>query len=249
MISNLFKTVKNELTQKLQLFIPLIIIIVAAYSVYFFGEKNVNTLGEEDGLFEYLTALFFLLASLTLFRLFIAKRNVWILLLALLLFFGFGEEISWGQRILGFGTPESLSKLNVQGETTLHNIEFLNDHDFDHTQKTGLRKLLTVDFLYKIFCFSFGGILPLAVLLFSPVKQLINKMRVPVPSLVLGSFFIFNWLLFKFIKGNLLPDGYSVQYYDSIGEISEFNSAVIFFVLSLDLFLNRKSNVTKAIEA
>jgi hypothetical protein len=106
-----------------------------------------------------------------------------------------------------------------------------------------------VDFLYKIFCFGFGGILPLAVLLFSPVKQLINTIRVPVPSLVIGSFFIFNYLLFKIIKGNLLPDGYSVQYYDTIGEISEFNSAVIFFVLSLDLFLNRKSNVTKAIEA
>ena len=32
------------------------------------------------------------------------------------------EEISWGQRILGFGTPEALEGGNQQGETTLHNL-------------------------------------------------------------------------------------------------------------------------------
>ena len=33
-----------------------------------------------------------------------------------------GEEISWGQRIFGFGTPEGLSEINRQSETTVHNI-------------------------------------------------------------------------------------------------------------------------------
>ncbi len=33
-----------------------------------------------------------------------------------------GEEISWGQRIFGFGTPDALKQLNVQGETNLHNL-------------------------------------------------------------------------------------------------------------------------------
>jgi len=33
-----------------------------------------------------------------------------------------GEEISWGQRIFGWSTPESLRAINRQGETTLHNI-------------------------------------------------------------------------------------------------------------------------------
>lgn len=33
-----------------------------------------------------------------------------------------GEEISWGQRLLGFGTPEALGTVNRQNETTLHNI-------------------------------------------------------------------------------------------------------------------------------
>jgi hypothetical protein len=32
-----------------------------------------------------------------------------------------GEEISWGQRLLGLGTPERLAELNNQDEVTLHN--------------------------------------------------------------------------------------------------------------------------------
>ena len=33
-----------------------------------------------------------------------------------------GEEISWGQRIFGWGTPEELEDLNHQGEANIHNI-------------------------------------------------------------------------------------------------------------------------------
>jgi hypothetical protein len=33
-----------------------------------------------------------------------------------------GEEVSWGQRVFGWSTPETLSRINNQGETTIHNI-------------------------------------------------------------------------------------------------------------------------------
>lgn len=33
-----------------------------------------------------------------------------------------GEEIAWGQFILGWKTPESFSAVNVQNQTTLHNL-------------------------------------------------------------------------------------------------------------------------------
>lgn len=33
-----------------------------------------------------------------------------------------GEEISWGQRILGFETPDALREVNRQDEFTLHNV-------------------------------------------------------------------------------------------------------------------------------
>jgi hypothetical protein len=36
--------------------------------------------------------------------------------------FLFFEEISWGQRLLGFSTPEGLREVNLQRETNIHNI-------------------------------------------------------------------------------------------------------------------------------
>jgi len=43
-------------------------------------------------------------------------------LAALALIFISGEEISWGQRILGFEAPEALREINEQDELTVHNI-------------------------------------------------------------------------------------------------------------------------------
>jgi hypothetical protein len=47
------------------------------------------------------------------------------LLLALGAFFVAGEEISWGQRIFGWGTPATLDEINHQGETNIHNIRWV----------------------------------------------------------------------------------------------------------------------------
>jgi hypothetical protein len=38
------------------------------------------------------------------------------------------EEISWGQRFLKFGLPESFKKHNVQGEFTIHNLDTIQYH-------------------------------------------------------------------------------------------------------------------------
>lgn len=53
-------------------------------------------------------------------------RGVGLLMLlgALAAFYFAGEEISWGQQFIGFGTPECMQDVNRQGEFSLHNIEF-----------------------------------------------------------------------------------------------------------------------------
>ncbi len=38
-----------------------------------------------------------------------------------------GEEIAWGQRLLGYATPESIEEINEQRETTVHNIGSVQD--------------------------------------------------------------------------------------------------------------------------
>ena len=79
----------------------------------------------EDGLVENLTAVWFLLAGLLLFATALVERSffrrcIYILGGMAMMFFS-GEEISWGQRIFGFATPDFLMGLNSQGEFNVHN--------------------------------------------------------------------------------------------------------------------------------
>ncbi len=85
-----------------------------------------RALNREDHLVEYITVVWVLLSGFLLFvtawmepSLF--RRCAYILGGMAMVFFA-GEEISWGQRIFGFATPDFLMPLNQQGEFTAHNI-------------------------------------------------------------------------------------------------------------------------------
>lgn len=94
-----------------------------------------HRLRREDGLFEYLTAFSFLAISIIAVKLIKKLRQGTLPLLYKRLLIGLfaclavgsfvvaGEEISWGQRLLGFATPEQWVAVNTQRETTLHNHE------------------------------------------------------------------------------------------------------------------------------
>jgi hypothetical protein len=84
---------------------------------------------DEDRLLEWLQVAGFAAASV------LAFACAWLLLgqerralalayalFGLLCFFIAGEEIAWGQRLFGFGTPEGLEEINRQEEVTVHNI-------------------------------------------------------------------------------------------------------------------------------
>lgn len=66
-----------------------------------------------------------LLAAVTAWR---ARDRGWLVVAVLVLlavgaFALAGEEISWGQRVFAFGTPEQLAAMNMQAETNVHNVE------------------------------------------------------------------------------------------------------------------------------
>lgn len=84
-------------------------------------------LAEEDGPIEMATAVLYLAAAWVNVRLSarfagVAWTRLGLLGLAGLFFLVAMEEISWGQRLLGFATPEALDTLNVQSEFNLHNL-------------------------------------------------------------------------------------------------------------------------------
>ena len=90
----------------------------------------------EDGPFEYLTAISYLTASVFFVLSWRASRflgnrfvSFGFLAAAVLFFLIFGEEISWGQRILGVATPEGIAEANRQGELTLHNLNAIHRYN------------------------------------------------------------------------------------------------------------------------
>ncbi|MBK8021614.1 MAG: hypothetical protein IPK19_09330 [Chloroflexi bacterium] len=109
---------------------PLVVSIPLALS-YFLEPRIVYWLAREDSVIEWLTVIVFIVggfyAGLSAGRL--LRRRRWALGLvfsgvALMAIFIAGEEISWGQRILGIETPEWMAEINWQGELNLHNTDY-----------------------------------------------------------------------------------------------------------------------------
>ena len=87
---------------------------------------NYSTFYSENGLFETLTVVFLLLAFIILIKCIHRSKSFSIRIL--LGFMSFGvlifamEEISWGQAIFKWKTPQELSRINYQNETNFHNL-------------------------------------------------------------------------------------------------------------------------------
>lgn len=212
--------------------------LALAYSMYLiFPLDTIRPLVREDNIVEDVTAAFFFVAAIIFLRAFLLQRNFFLLLLFIIFFIGAGEEISWGQRILGFTTPALIAENNVQGELTLHNMELFSGSDLDGEHKTGVARLLEINFLYKLFWLGYGVLLPIAVLFVRPISTLVQKINVPVPPLAIGIFFFINWCIFRISLSYLLtPVEGDLEAYQ-IGEVREGCSAFIFMILAL-YFLN-----------
>ena len=85
-----------------------------------------QALSREDYWVENLTAVWFFLASLLLLVTALLERSIFrrcvYILGGMAMVFAAGEEISWGQRIFGFATPDFLMHLNESKEFNVHNI-------------------------------------------------------------------------------------------------------------------------------
>ena len=108
------------------------ILLAVTYLVHIF-DPRMHPLYAEGGLFENLTAIVLGVSSLLVLRAlrsyFRNKRNkkasftlpFFYIALAIGFFILAMEEISWGQALFGWRTPDFLAALNLQGETNLHN--------------------------------------------------------------------------------------------------------------------------------
>ena len=145
--------------------------------------------GAEDSIIENLSALFYAVAGL-LILISCARhwhegaRGVLTVLLGLFFIFVAGEEISWGQRIFSFDTPESIAELNTQSELNLHNLQV-----FDKNQS-----FLNQHTLLNVFVLLNGVLIPLAYLTYPFVRKVLLKIRFPVAPLASVPFFVLGLL-------------------------------------------------------
>jgi hypothetical protein len=142
---------------------------------------------QEDGYLEWATFWGFVVAagifSVQAWRQFKVSRQLpWFVLgLAFFCFLVAMEEISWGQRLLGYKAPNYFLEQNYQQELNIHNV-----------LDTGARKLMS-----QIILLGYGVILS-AVSLWPPVRRIFVRLHVvaPPPMLIvsfLTMFVVYSW--------------------------------------------------------
>ena len=225
---------KNSLLFKPATYIVLAIYITLAFPVLALGNKIVVAMLPEDHYFENVGAISLFVTSILFYYCFrVARKSLeksWTSLvkrfvylgLALLFFFGAGEEISWGQRIFGIQTPQSLAQVNKQDELNLHNLTVMENSKF-----------FTADRLFDIFWFLFGVLTPAIALLSPAFKQLAGKF-IPIIYWGMSLLFLYNYLWAKLAKV-LFKMAYTfdkLSLTQAIQEIKESNYAVIFILVA-----------------
>ncbi len=188
-------------------------------------------LDDEDGLFEWIGAGAFLVAAILQFVLFwrsdvarsqrlirFARRDSFHLGLGVVLFLGFAEEISWGQRIFGWATPADMLVENMQGETNIHNLApFHGD------------SLLNVHRLFNLFWFGYGVLVPLTAAVVPPLSVLYRRIGLPIPPLWIAGLFVGAFLAWRLYHALEPADALAPGQ-----ELAEGAVAVCFAVLGIE---------------
>jgi len=102
-------------------------------------------------------------------------------LIALAGLYTYMEEISWGQRLFGFESPEFFAANNVQGETNLHN--FLTG-----PESTLLKDI--IEYTLATALVGYGLLYPLLLNAGWGVARRLNRLGVAPPPLYLWMFFV-----------------------------------------------------------
>jgi hypothetical protein len=225
----------------------ILFLLISHGLILLIDQKTINLLTAEDGVFEHMSAGFFLLTSVIFFVCFFTKRakpkflffgtqkNYFFFFLAIVFFFGFGEEISWGQRIIGFETPDVLDKLNMQKEFNIHNLPIFNGSDAAGRRKSFWSLFLTIDRMFSVFWLVYCFVIPILAKINITFCKWLKKLCLPTMPLWLGIFFPLNYLVSRVLA----------LYYDSpiftkiiLIEIKEAGFAFLFLLASIYMFQN-----------
>lgn len=99
-----------------------VLVVTAAVAAAILSPDLYERAMQEDRFAEWLTAVLFAAAGAWRIRAAFRDRRPFDLLVGIFCIFVAGEEMSWGQRLLGYNPPSLFLEHNTQQEATLHNF-------------------------------------------------------------------------------------------------------------------------------
>jgi len=215
-----------------------LLVILICFCAYFLFTQPalLNHLFAEDTFGENLSFLFLAFSGLTFLYLTVIMKgpdgriqwakNRFYLLFGLMLLFVAAEEISWGQRIIGFETPAGWP--NRQDEANLHNL-FNKDPDKFFSLSNALVSLLMI---------VLGLLVPIANRVSSTIRNLVQRFNIPVLSFVAAMFMIVG-------VGIHVEKLHS--YYEETDEIRELFMSCGFIVFAVQTLESHRSRITRRV--
>lgn len=226
------------------------LVVLASYAIVFLDQDQILFLCQEDGPIETAGALCFLLGSFAFLLAFFwliptsqTRRRRSFFILALVLFVCFGEEISWGQRLFRWKTPDWFLKHNAQKEISIHNLRPFKGVRFDGDMESSVDFFLNLNRLFLIFWLLLLVPVPLASRYSPSMNSLFDRLGIPVAPLWFGALFLCHAIEFHMVYNHLANLPPSIR--DRLNEIKETNYALIIFVLSMH-FMMKVRRQTKA---
>lgn len=178
------------------------------------------------------SSMIFARLSLRLFQNRQTMIGVLCVLIALGMFFVAGEEIAWGQQIFGWSTPTALEEVNVQQETTLHNISSAHPIFVYAVMLAGLYG--TVMPLLRTFGWKKGQ------------RSVLSSLLVPPLCLVPAFFMPFGY---RFSRLALGVDAHFPKFIFHITKFSEVTELCLYFGVIVFAWLNlRQLQQTAALD-
>ena len=125
-----------------------------------------------------------------------------------------GEELAWGQRLFQWQTPAALVEKNMQGETTIHNLDGLH-------QSVGLAQL---------FVGAYGTVLPFLVP-YLPLGRLRDLLMVIVPPARYAIYFapLFFWRIYRLTFELPENNQYAIESLNEVWECVLLLGMMLFF--------------------
>ena len=193
-----------------------------AFGGIVFPKGLTSAIDMDEGYIEDLTALIFLISGVVfglLAILYRARRieRFFLGLFSVTFFLFVGEEIDWGQVILGFDTPDTLKEINVHGKT---NIRGFFGYAPDHF------------FILGVFCY--GALLPFLRAYHAFWGKLYDKIGLPVPTPGLALGFLLISLTHIWTVGVVLTPSVAL----SFGELREFLASIAFLLLAREVWIH-----------